>query len=84
MLFGLIVGYLVAIPLGKVDFSGFASAQLFSLPGVLPVTPEFNLGAIITVTLIFLVSATETVGDCSRSRPPRCAATPRTRSFPAL
>ena len=65
VLFGLIVGYLVAIPLGKVDFSGFASAQLFSLPGVLPVTPEFNLGAIITVTLIFLVSATETVGDCS-------------------
>ena len=65
VLFGLVVGYLVAIPLGKVDFSGFASAQLFSLPGVLPVTPEFNLGAIITVTLIFLVSATETVGDCS-------------------
>ena len=65
VLFGLIVGYLVAIPLGKVDFSGFASAQLFSLPGVLPVTPEFNLRAIITVTLIFLVSATETVGDCS-------------------
>lgn len=63
VLFGLVVGYLVAIPLGKVDFSGFASAQLFSLPGVLPVTPEFNLGAIITVTLIFLVSATETVGD---------------------
>ena len=44
VLFGLIVGYLVAIPLGKVDFSGFASAQLFSLPGVLPVTPEFNFG----------------------------------------
>ena len=42
-----------------------STAQLFSLPGVLPVTPEFNLGAIITVTLIFLVSATETVGDCS-------------------
>lgn len=36
VLFGLVVGYLVAIPLGKVDFSGFASAQLFSLPGVLP------------------------------------------------
>lgn len=50
VLFGLVVGYLVAIPLGKVDFSGFASAQLFSLPGVLPVTPEFNLGAIITMT----------------------------------
>ncbi len=65
VLFGLIVGYLVAIPLGKVDFSAFAGAPLVSLPGVMPVMPEFNLSAIITVTLIFLVSATETVGDCS-------------------
>ena len=65
VLFGLIVGYLVAIPLGKVDFSAFVDAPLVSLPGVMPVMPEFNLSAIITVTLIFLVSATETVGDCS-------------------
>ena len=75
MLFGLIMGYLVAIPLGKVDFSGFAWRSS-SAAGVLPVTPEFNLGAIITVTLIFLVSATETVGDCSAlTAAARCAAT---------
>ncbi len=39
--------------------------QLFSLPELMPVTPEFNLGAIMSVTLIFLVSATETIGDYS-------------------
>ena len=31
----------------------------------MPFVPEFNLGAIIAVTLIFLVSATETIGDTS-------------------
>ncbi len=77
VLFGLVVGYVVAIPLGKVDFSGFASAcSSLSLPGLMPVTPEFNPRAILTVTLLFLVSATETVGDCSALRRSRCAASP--------
>lgn len=65
VLFGLVVGYVVAIPLGKVDFSGFAGMQLVSLPALMPVMPEFNPSAILSITLLFLVSATETVGDCS-------------------
>lgn len=65
VLFGLAVGYAVAIPLGKVDFSVFEGAKLLSLPGFLPVMPEFDIGAIVSVTLIFLVSATETIGDTS-------------------
>ena len=32
-------------------------------PKFLPVKPEFNLSAIISVALVFLVSATETIGD---------------------
>ena len=50
---------------GAVDFSGFQSMELFALPQLMPFTPEFNLGAIVSVTLIFLVSATETIGDTS-------------------
>ncbi len=69
VLFGLIVGYLVAIPLGVVDFSGFSSIGLVSLPAVAfldpAITPQFALGPIITVAIIFLVSATETIGDTS-------------------
>ncbi|WP_241157309.1 uracil-xanthine permease family protein [Adlercreutzia sp. ZJ242] len=65
VLFGLVVGYVVAIPLGKVDFSVFAGAAPVALPTLMPVTPELDLGAIISVTLIFLVSATETIGDVS-------------------
>lgn len=65
VLFGLVVGYIAAIPLGKVDFSVFAGVAPFSLPAVLPMMPEFDLAAIVPVVLIFLVSATETIGDTS-------------------
>lgn len=65
VLFGLLVGYVIAIPLGKVDFSAFNDVALVSIPRILPFKPEFNLSAIISVTLIFLVSATETIGDTS-------------------
>ena len=63
VLFGLVAGYIVAIPLGAVDFSSFSDIKLFAAPSIMPFTPEFDLGAIISVTLIFLVSATETLGD---------------------
>ncbi|MFR1168153.1 MAG: hypothetical protein ACLSDQ_11580 [Adlercreutzia equolifaciens] len=45
---------------------------------------EFNLGAIITVTLIFLYPPPRPWATARRSRSPRCAATPRTRSSLAL
>ena len=65
VLFGLVVGYIVAILMGAVDFSALKSASIIALPAILPFKPEFNLSAIIAVVLIFLVSATETIGDTS-------------------
>jgi len=65
VLFGLVVGYLVAACMGMVDFSGLQDAAIIALPSLMPFTPEFNMDAIISVTLIFLVSATETIGDTS-------------------
>ncbi len=65
VLFGLVVGYILAICMGMVDFSALQGAGIVSLPKLLPVTPEFNVGAIISVVVIFLVSATETIGDTS-------------------
>ena len=65
VLFGLVIGYACAVVAGAVDFSGFQNIELFALPQLMPFTPEFNLGAIVSVTLIFLVSATETIGDTS-------------------
>lgn len=63
VLFGLVVGYLVAIPMGLVDFSSLAGTSVIALPHLMPFKMEFHLNAIISVTLIFLVSATETIGD---------------------
>ncbi len=65
VLFGLVVGYILAICLGQVDFSALKDISVVSLPKFLPYMPEFNLNAIISVFLIFLVSATETIGDTS-------------------
>lgn len=65
VLFGLVMGYILALCLHMVDFSGITSAAIISLPKFLPFMPEFNLSAILSVVVIFLVSATETIGDTS-------------------
>ncbi|MBE6639525.1 MAG: purine permease [Ruminococcaceae bacterium] len=65
VLFGLVVGYIIAVCMGMVDFSAFKDAEIVSFPAILPYKPTFNISAIISVTMIFLVSATETIGDTS-------------------
>ncbi|MDO4492394.1 MAG: nucleobase:cation symporter-2 family protein [Clostridia bacterium] len=74
VLFGLGVGYLVAVIFtvtnlapGMVNFaqmkSTVAELGFIALPRIFHFTPKFEIGAIISVTLVFLVSAAETIGD---------------------
>ena len=65
VLFGLVVGYIVAACMGIVDFSALKECGVIAIPRFMPFTPEFHVGPIVTVILIFLVSATETIGDTS-------------------
>ena len=65
VLFGLIVGYIVSLCMGVVDFSALSGNSIITFPAIVPFKPEFNLNAIVSVTLNFLVSATETIGDTS-------------------
>ena len=65
VLAGLIVGYIVAVFMGQVDLSVIFSEGFVSLPKFLPYTPEFRVGAIFSVAIIFMVSAAETIGDTS-------------------
>ncbi|MFL4469116.1 uracil-xanthine permease family protein [Tateyamaria armeniaca] len=65
ILIGLVVGYLLAIAFGMVNFSAVTNASLFMTPQPLPYGFEFSLGAVIAVTLVSIVSAIETVGDAS-------------------
>ena len=65
VLFGLVVGYILAICMGVVDFTALHDVKAVSVPEFMPFTPVFNFNAILSVVLIFLVSATETIGDTS-------------------
>ena len=65
VLFGLVAGYLLALCMGMIDFSGITSRGIVALPQFMPFRPEFRIGAILPVICIFLVSATETIGDTS-------------------
>lgn len=63
VLAGLVVGYILAVFMGKVDLSVIFSEGIVSLPALLPFVPEFHMGAIFSVAIIFMVSAAETIGD---------------------
>lgn len=65
VLFGLIVGYIVALIMGVVDFSSLSDMRIIAIPHLMPFKMEFRANAIVSVVLIFLVSATETIGDTS-------------------
>lgn len=63
ILFGLVVGYIVAIFFGKVDFSGFQHLQIVSIPHFMPFAPTFDIGSIISFALLYVVSSVEVLGD---------------------
>ena len=65
ILIGLLAGYAVAAMSGMVSLAGFQKASWVTSIQVLPYGFEFNLGAVIAVTLVSIVSAVETVGDTS-------------------
>ncbi len=65
VLVGLVVGYIVAVCMGMVNFYGITQQGIVSLPQFLPFKPEFNIGAILSIICVYLVSATETIGDTS-------------------
>ena len=63
ILAGITAGYITALCFGIVDFSTLNDMKLFALPKILPFKPVFRLDAIISICIIYLVSATETIGD---------------------
>ena len=65
VLAGMGVGYAAALLGGYAHLDGIFAGDLISLPQFMPFTPEFNLADILSVFIIFLVSAAETLGDSS-------------------
>lgn len=65
ILIGIIVGYILAICLGMVDFTQVAEASWISLPHLMPIAMDFNWQAIVAMLIMFVATAVETVGDIS-------------------
>jgi len=65
ILLGLIAGYLVAFMFGMVNFAAVGKASWVTGLQTLPYGFKFNLGAVIGVTIVSIVSAVETIGDTS-------------------
>lgn len=62
VLIGMVVGYIVCIPLGLVDFTAVKEASWFSIPKILEYGVTFDLKAFITFIPAYFVAAIQTVG----------------------
>ncbi len=65
LLFGMIVGYIVAFFMGMIDFSSVATASWFMLPKPLYFGLEFNVSACISLGIVYIINAVQTIGDLS-------------------
>ena len=65
VLLGIIIGYILSITLGMVDFTQVKDAAWISLPKPFAVSLEFNIEAIIAMTIMFIATTVETIGDIS-------------------
>jgi len=59
---GMIIGYIVAIPLGMGDFSNIALASWCGIPKTMAYGLEFDLGTIITFTIAYVISIISLLG----------------------
>ncbi|HMQ92738.1 MAG TPA: nucleobase:cation symporter-2 family protein [Amaricoccus sp.] len=63
VLLGIVAGYLVAIPLGMVNFSSVGTASWVALPQPFAIGLEFVPVAIIGVVVMSIVTSAESIGD---------------------
>lgn len=65
IIIAIIIGYIIALPLGMVNFSAINEAGWFALPRPFYFPMVFKWGAIAPMIIMFIVTAVETVGDVS-------------------
>ncbi|NGN95188.1 purine permease [Nocardioides sp. KC13] len=64
ILIGLVVGTVIALIAGQADFSSVGDGDLVALPPLLHFgSPTFEVGAIVSMTIVILVIMTETTAD---------------------
>ena len=65
ILIGMVVGYIIAYFVGIVDLSGISSAAWFALPQVMPFEIKFVPSACVSLAIVYVVNAVQTIGDLS-------------------
>ncbi|NGN63495.1 purine permease [Streptomyces sp. A7024] len=64
ILIGLVIGTLIAIPVGITDFSAISDADVIGFPTPFHFgAPQFEIGAIISMCIVMLVCMTESTAD---------------------
>lgn len=63
ILIGMIVGYLIAICFGMVDFSSLATASWFSMPKPMHFGIQFEPSSCISIGLLFAINSIQAIGD---------------------
>ena len=65
ILWGMIVGYVMALCLGMVDFSAVAPAGWFQLAAPLHFGVNFEVSACVSLAVVYVINAVQTIGDLS-------------------
>ena len=65
ILIGMVVGYVIAYFLGIVDLSGVSGAAWFALPKFMPFEIKFVPSACVSLAIVYVVNAVQTIGDLS-------------------
>ena len=65
ILWGMIVGYVMALCLGMVDFSAVEPAGWFQLAAPLHFGVKFEISACVSLAVVYVINAVQTIGDLS-------------------
>lgn len=71
ILIGIVSGYVLSLIINQffvpdfMSFSNVTTASWFTLPKFLPFKPEFPIGAVLTMAIMYVVNSVQAVGDIS-------------------
>lgn len=65
ILIGIIVGYIVSIPFGMVNFAKVGEAGIFQIPKFMHFGVEFEISSCVAIGLLFVINSVQAIGDYS-------------------
>ena len=65
ILIGIIVGYIIALCFGMINFSAVANASWFALPQFMHFGVKFNPAACVAIAVLFAINSIQAIGDFS-------------------